>query len=59
MESDVSWKIPGHPLTVPVGDELLGHMVDGIGRPTDTDELTFNKEYPVEALPPVRDKRDH
>ena len=42
----------GHPLTVPVGDELLGHMVDGIGRPTDTDELTFNKEYPVEALPP-------
>ena len=42
----------GHPLTVPVGAELLGHMVDGIGRPTDTDELTFNKEYPVEALPP-------
>ena len=42
----------GHPLTVPVGDELLGHMVDGIGRPTDAEGLTFDKEYPVEALPP-------
>ena len=29
---------PGHPLTVAVGDELLGHTVDGIGRVTDCDE---------------------
>lgn len=28
----------GHPLTVAVGDELLGHTVDGIGRVTDCDE---------------------
>ena len=25
----------GHPLSVPVGNELLGHTLDGIGRPTD------------------------
>ena len=29
----------GHPLSVVVGDELLGHTVDGVGRPTDLEEL--------------------
>ncbi len=42
----------GHPLSVLVGDELLGHMVDGIGRITDGSELEWGKEYPVEAMPP-------
>lgn len=42
----------GHPLSVFVGDELLGHTLDGIGRPTDVSELTLTKEYPVEAPPP-------
>lgn len=42
----------GHPLTVPVGDELLGHTLDGIGRPTDVESLELNYEYPVEAQPP-------
>lgn len=42
----------GHPLSVLVGDELLGHSLDGIGRPTDTGELVLNQEYPVEAQPP-------
>ena len=42
----------GHPLTVPVGDELLGHTLDGIGRPTDVDRLELDYEYPVEAQPP-------
>ena len=28
----------GNPLSIPVGDELLGHTVDGIGRPTDISE---------------------
>lgn len=42
----------GHPLSVFVGDELLGHTLDGIGRPTDVEELTLTKEYPVEAPPP-------
>ena len=45
----------GHPLSVLVGDELLGHTVDGVGRPTDLneiDELDLRYEYPVEAAPP-------
>lgn len=45
----------GHPLSVLVGDELLGHTVDGVGRPTDLDEidkLDLKYEYPVEAPPP-------
>ena len=29
----------GHPLSVLVGDELLGHTVDGVGRPTDLSEF--------------------
>ncbi len=42
----------GHPLSVLVGDELLGHVLDGIGRPTDDSELRMSKEYPVECMPP-------
>ena len=42
----------GHPLSVLVGDELLGHTLDGIGRPTDGAQFSFTKEYPVEAQPP-------
>lgn len=41
-----------HPLSVPVGDGLLGHTLDGIGRPTDVGELKLKYEYPVEAQPP-------
>lgn len=42
----------GHPLSVSVGEELLGHTVDGMGRPTDIEELITREEYPVEAAPP-------
>ena len=46
----------GHPLTVMVGDKLLGHTVDGIGRITDDDrnvnKIRLDKAYPIEALPP-------
>ena len=42
----------GHPLSVLVGDEVLGHTLDGIGRPTDGLEIHSNMEYPVEAMPP-------
>lgn len=44
----------GKPLEVPVGFELLGHTVDGIGRLTDMDEdyLDLPVAYPLEALPP-------
>ena len=42
----------GHPLSVSVDDNILGHTVDGIGRPTDVTSLTMRYEYPVEAAPP-------
>ena len=42
----------GHPLSVMVGEELLGHTLDGIGRPTDVEKLNAKYEYPVEAQPP-------
>ena len=44
----------GKPLEVPVGFELLGHTLDGIGRPTDIDAEVFDLplSYPLEALPP-------
>ncbi len=42
----------GHPLSVYVGNEMLGHTLDGMGRPTDIDELVLREEYPVDAAPP-------
>lgn len=44
----------GHPLSVLVGPQLLGHTLDGIGRPTDTENLVIEggRECPVEAPPP-------
>ncbi len=42
----------GHPLSVLVGEEMLGHTLDGMGRPTDVDALTLREEYPVDAPPP-------
>ena len=40
------------PLSIPVGDELLGHTLDGIGRPTDAEDLHLPQRYPVDATPP-------
>lgn len=45
----------GKPLSVSVGDDLLGHSVDGIGRPTDVNDgesLDLPYEYSVESAPP-------
>ncbi len=41
-----------HPLSVLVGDELLGHTLDGIGRLTDSDEEIHGEYYPLEQEPP-------
>ena len=41
-----------HPLLVKVGDEILGHTLDGLGKPTDGLKITNYKEYSVEAPPP-------
>ena len=51
----------GKPLMVNVGPELLGHTVDGIGRPTDLgpgEELVLPCAYPVENDPPEAMKRE-
>lgn len=47
----------GHPLQVNVSEALLGHTLDGIGRPTDTDEYIPGTPMPVEAMPPDPMKR--
>lgn len=48
----------GHPLSVKVGDELLGQTLDGIGRPIDKSEIEARSHYPVEAMPPDPMKRN-
>ena len=48
----------GHPLTVSVGNELLGHTLDGLGRPTDCEEeIILPVQYPADQLPPDPMKR--
>ena len=44
----------GKPLSIPCGDVLLGHTLDGVGRFSDCDgsEFKFDAEYPAEANPP-------
>mgnify|MGYP000246972486 CR=1 FL=1 len=42
----------GHPLSVLVGEELLGHTLDGIGRMTDGTEEIHGSYYPLENTPP-------
>lgn len=45
------------PLKVHVGPELLGHSLDGLGRPMDGMELNLKETYPIEAPPPDALKR--
>lgn len=43
----------GAPLQVPVGDELLGKTLDGVGDPMNAEKLSENShKYSVEASPP-------
>lgn len=42
----------GYPLSIPVGEELLGLCLDGLGRPADGSEVICPQSYPVEAAPP-------
>ena len=46
------------PLTVPVGDAMLGRVLDGLGRDTEPDGEPGNIPYPVEAMPPDPMKRE-
>lgn len=47
----------GYPLSVKVGDFLLGKILDGLGRITEDTESSNVREYPVEAAPPDAMKR--
>ena len=47
----------GEVLKVKVGDELLGKVLDGIGRPMDGSVLESVEEYPIDAAPPDPLKR--
>lgn len=45
----------GHSLSVRVGEQLLGRVLDGLGEPLDEatmGPLLCDKEYPVHAIPP-------
>lgn len=42
---------------VPVGNELLGKTLDGLGNPIDGSEINSNMYYPVDANPPDPLKR--
>lgn len=48
----------GATLKVPVGEALLGKVIDGLGRPVDDSELEGTIEYPVESTPPDPMSRD-
>jgi len=48
----------GRPLTVKVGDHLLGKILDGLGRPLDGSEVENGVAYSVEASPPSAMSRE-
>ena len=45
-------KNTGEVLTVKVGPQLLGKVLDGIGRPMDGSTLEYEEEYPIDNAPP-------
>lgn len=45
-------KLCSEALKVPVGDELLGMALDGLGRPLDGSEINTDTYYEVNAVPP-------
>ena len=48
----------GMPLSVPVGEELLGMTLDGLGRPVEGEPVRFLQSYPIEAPAPEPLKRE-
>ncbi len=42
----------GYPLSVTVGEDMLGKCLDGLGRPVDGSTIKSAESYPVEAPPP-------
>lgn len=48
----------GFPLSVPVGEDLLGKTLDGLGRPIHGEEVRCLQSYPIEAPAPDPLKRE-
>ena len=48
----------GNPLSVPVGEELLGKTLDGLGRPVEGGQVFCTQTYPIEAAAPDPLKRE-
>ena len=42
----------GKPITVPVGDQVLGHIFNVYGKSLDAPDLTFDEEWPIHREPP-------
>ncbi len=42
----------GYPLSVDVGEDMLGHTLDGLGRPLDGDGFVSETSYPIDAPSP-------
>jgi F-type H+-transporting ATPase subunit beta len=42
----------GSPITMPVGQEVLGHVYNVVGEPLDTDEVTAEERWPIHRDPP-------
>ncbi|MDD6402024.1 MAG: flagellar protein export ATPase FliI [Lachnospiraceae bacterium] len=42
----------GEILKVKVGEDLLGHVLDGIGRPMDGKSIKYSAKYPIDGAPP-------
>ncbi|WP_456399357.1 flagellar protein export ATPase FliI [Mesoaciditoga sp.] len=47
----------GERLSVPVGNEILTRVIDGLGNPMDGEPLPLSKSYPLNASPPNPIKR--
>jgi F-type H+/Na+-transporting ATPase subunit beta len=42
----------GESITVPVGESVLGHVYNVVGRPLDVDEVEFEDRWPIHRDPP-------
>ena len=46
----------GQPITVPVGNETLGHVWNVVGKPLDTDHVEVKERWPIHRDPPPFDE---
>jgi len=42
----------GSPITMPVGEKVLGHVYNVLGEPLDTDKVEFEDRWPIHRDPP-------